>query len=45
MTPSGIEATTFRFVTQHLNHYATAVPNRDENQEYFLGLKAAYAEG
>jgi len=26
MTPSGIESTTFRFVAQHLNHCATAVP-------------------
>jgi hypothetical protein len=26
MTPSGIEAATFRFVAQYLNHYATAVP-------------------
>jgi len=27
MTPSGIEPATFRFVVQHLNHCATAVPN------------------
>ena len=26
MTPVGIEPVTFRFVTQHLNHCATAVP-------------------
>ena len=26
MTPSGIEPATYRFVTQHLNHCATAVP-------------------
>ena len=26
VTPSGIEAATFRFVAQHLNHCATAVP-------------------
>jgi hypothetical protein len=26
MTPAGIEPATFRFVTQHLNHCATAVP-------------------
>ena len=32
LTLAGIEAATFRFVAQHLNHYATAVPrinNRD----------------
>ena len=28
MTPSGIEPATFRFVAQHLNHCATAVPNK-----------------
>jgi len=26
LTPTGIEPATFRFVTQHLNHCATAVP-------------------
>ena len=26
MTPGGIEPATFRFVAQHLNHCATAVP-------------------
>ena len=26
MTPSGIEPATFRFVAQHLNHCANAVP-------------------
>ena len=29
MTPSGIEPATFRFVAQHLNHCATAVPSMD----------------
>jgi len=27
MTPAGIEPATFRFVAQHFNHRATAVPN------------------
>jgi len=29
MTPAGIEPPTFRFVAQHLNHCATAVPIRN----------------
>jgi len=28
MTPCGIEPATFRFVAQHLNHCATAIPNK-----------------
>ena len=28
MTPSGIEPATFRFVAQHLNHCAAAIPNK-----------------
>jgi len=28
MRPAGIEPATFRFVTQHLNHCATAVPRK-----------------
>jgi len=39
MTPAGMESATFRFVAQHLNHCATAVPNRKEYQKYFLGGK------
>ena len=27
LTPAGIEPATFRFVAQHLNHGATAVPH------------------
>ena len=41
MPPSGIEPATFEFVEQRLNHCATAVPNRNEYQEHFLGVKAA----
>ena len=29
LTPAGIEPATFRFVTQYLNHCATAVPVHD----------------
>jgi len=29
LTPAGIEPATFRFVAQHLNHCATAVPYDD----------------
>ena len=29
MTPAGIEPETFRFLTQHLNHCATAVPSKE----------------
>ena len=32
MTPAGIEPATFRFVAQHLNHYATAVPSEYSNK-------------
>ena len=31
MTPSGFEPATFRFVAQHLNHWATAVPQQYSN--------------
>jgi len=27
MTPAGTESATFRFIAQHLNHCATAVPH------------------
>jgi len=45
LTPAGIEPATFRFVAQHLNHCATAVPNRNEYQEYFLGCKGGRCVG
>jgi hypothetical protein len=43
MTASGIEPVTFRLLAQCLEHYATACPNRNEYQVYFLGVKAAGA--
>jgi hypothetical protein len=39
MTPSGIDPATFRFVAQCPNHCATAYPNRNGYQKYFLGGK------
>ena len=35
MAPAGIEPTTFRFVAEHLNHCATAVP-MDHRSMYYL---------
>jgi len=38
MTPPGIEPETFRFLAQHLNHGATAVP-------YYTGIESYFSEG
>ena len=38
LTPAGIEPETYRFVAQHLNHCATAVPI-DWNIEYLKKLE------
>ena len=35
VTPAGIEPATFRFVAQHLNHCATAVPSTYRNNLKF----------
>jgi len=35
MTPAGIEPATFRFVAEHLNRCATAVPNNSNNNYYY----------
>ena len=35
LTPAGIELATFRFVAQHLNHCATAVPVRIRNADKY----------
>ena len=45
LTLAGIEPATVRSVSQHLNHCATAVPKRNEYQEYILRVKAAGALG
>ena len=39
MTPSGIEPATFRFVVQHLNHCATAVPHTTCRDNVLLETK------
>jgi len=36
LTPAGIEPATFRFVAQHLNHCATAVPNTISKRRNFM---------
>jgi len=36
LTPAGIEPATFRFVAQHLNHCATAVPQLINNLTYLF---------
>ena len=33
LTPAGIETAAFRFVAQHLNHCATAVPAERQDEE------------
>ena len=43
LTPAGIEPATFRFVAQHLNHCATAVPidsrtKHNESQGTSVGI-------
>ena len=40
LIPAGIEPAAFRFVAQHLNHCATAVPHRPE----VWGLNLHYTE-
>ena len=39
MTPAGIETATFRYVAQHLNQRATAVPVLPMNCNDFKSLK------
>jgi len=37
LTPAGIEPAAFRFVAQHLNHCATAVPIYVGRVDFFSG--------
>ena len=38
MTPAGIEPATFRFVAQHFNHCATAVPKTTADVKLLLSI-------
>jgi len=42
LTPAGIEPATFRFVAQHLNHCATAVPSPSSAVGIQLHVSALY---
>ena len=42
LTPAGIEPATFRFVAQHLNHCATAVPSSSSTVGIQLHVSALY---
>jgi len=42
LTPAGIEPTTFRFVAQHLNHCATAVPSLLTHVNEFLSVHSLF---
>ena len=44
LTPAGIETATFRFVAQHLNHYATAVSDYLLKRSEYLLFKKVSAE-
>ena len=44
MTPPGIEPATFRFVVQHLNHCATAVPQPVRNTIGIVGRKERFVK-
>ena len=43
MTPAGIETATFRFVAQHLNHCATAVPGSVNYSIYISVVQCIYS--
>ena len=44
MTPDGIEPATFRFVAQHLNHCATAVPLQYSVVKDVVSLTVTYLD-
>jgi len=37
LSPAGIEPATFQFLTQHLNHCATAIPDGTQNAKKYSG--------
>jgi len=39
LTPAGIEPATYRFVAQHLNHCATAVPKKKKTNPKHAGTQ------
>ena len=45
VTPPGIDPGTVRLVAERFNHYATPGPNKNEQQEYFLGGKGGRCVG
>jgi len=45
MTPAGMEQVTFRFVAQHLNHCATAVPSGSNTCIYLQNSVKLRANG
>jgi len=45
MTPAGIEPATFRFVAQHFNHCATAVPPKQRSLQVISVSVVCYLNG
>jgi len=45
LTPAGLEPATFRFVAQHLNHCATAVPLMEQVEMNNMYINIAVSNG